>query len=229
MKPPIDNQIKPPIDRQRLERMEKEVLRSGSYFEAEVALYTGEADRFVVKDCSCMSIVLRSLVGRRAQKREIGIYRRLDGVEGVPSFLGRIDKDAFAIEFVEGNPMARHLKKERLCGAVTGLVEVLDKIHERRVVHLDLKQKRNVMIRPDGSALIIDFESALHLKPGLLGDFLLNILKKRDMAGLVKFKAKYTPHLLSDREKKIAQKESILRYLWPFKRLARFLRLPFGS
>ena len=212
------------LDRQSLALMEKVVLRPGSAFKAEVALYSCADDRVVVKDCAGLAPLFRSLFGRRIKRREAGTYRILEGVEGVPAFRGRIDRDAFAIEYIEGRTMARQLPEDLLEKAMASLDSVLRDMHARRVVHLDLKQKRNVLVRPDGNVAVIDFESALHFGEGRFGDFILRILQRRDRAGLIKFKAKYAPHLLAPDEKRIAGKERFFGIIWPFKRLARLFK-----
>lgn len=204
--------------------MDKRVLRAGSGFEAEVAVYTGADGDFVVKDCATMFAPVRALFGRRVKNREVSIYGRLQGAAGVPRFLGLIDRDAFAIEYVAGQTLARHLEKDLLDRALTDLARVVDGLHERRVVHLDLKQKRNVLVRPDGRVAIIDFESAMHLSDGFFGRAFIAVLRKRDRAGVVKFKSKYAPHLLDADEERTARKERWLGALWPFKRIVSFCR-----
>jgi hypothetical protein len=223
------------LNRQRLADMEKKVLRPGSTFEAEVALYSvrGECpdrspQRFVVKDCLAMHPLVRVLIGRRVKRREIGAYRHLSGIPGVPAFLGRIDRDAFAVEYASGRTMARQLDAGLLEKAFASLASVLAGMHARRVVHLDLKQKRNVIVRADGSVTIIDFESALRIPRFFPGNLLLAFLKRRDRAGLIKFKAKYAPHLLTPEEGSIARRDWFLGILWPFKRITRFFRRFFG-
>lgn len=219
--------MEPAINRARLELMQKQVLRVGTASRAEVAVYRLADDAIVVKDCISMSPLLRLVFGRRVQKREIGIYRRLADVPGIPVFRGRIDQNAFAMEFIEGDTMARGLDPDRLEKAFLTLDAVLDALHERRVVHLDLKQKRNVIVRPDGRAAVIDFESALYFAPRSPGSILFRFLKGRDRAGLLKFKAKYAPALLTPEEARKARRESMFSRFWPFKLLVRQLRRPF--
>lgn len=216
------------LDRQRLAIMDKRVLRAGSAFEAEVAVYSGTQGEFVVKDCSPMHPLVRAFFGRRVKNREIAIYSRLEGAAGIPRFVGLIDRNAFAIEYIAGQTLARQLEKNRLDTALVDLGAVVEELHARRVVHLDLKQKRNVLVKPDARVAIIDFESAMHFGDGFLGRALFGFLKKRDRAGVVKFKAKYAPYLLDEDEKRVARKERWLGALWPFKRIARFFRDFFG-
>lgn len=212
------------IDRKALATRVKLIIRRGSTLTAEVALYIDSDDKIVVKDCSTMAPWARTLYGRRVRNREVRIYRYLTGVQGIPAFRGEVDHDAFAIEYIDGQTMGRHVKRDCLVQAITRLEVVLEAMHNRRIVHLDLKQKRNVIVKTDGSIAIIDFESAIHISRGFLRNLLFDVLKRRDRAGLMKFKAKYTPHLLTAHEERVVRREKLIGSFWPVKRFSSFLR-----
>jgi RIO-like serine/threonine protein kinase len=217
------------ITRDELARLEGRTLQAGKYFRPEIRACKHEGREIVVKDCACMQPFIRFIMGRRSANREVRIYRRLQGIEGIPAFLGVIDRDAFAIEFVEGVTLARQLGPERLRSALADLERVIHAMHERRVVHLDLKQKRNIMVRKDDSVRILDFQSAFYLGRGLLKPRLFTFLSRRDLAGLIKFKAKYIPETLSPSEVKFYKKDRLLGRLWPFNHLVRWLRKLFSG
>ena len=212
------------LRRERLRRMRRNVIRAGTYFKPELSLYEGGGDRFVVKDCSAMHPLLKGAVGRRTQRRETAIYGRLEGVKGIPAFRGVIDIDAFAVEYIEGETLSRGLAPDRLRRALLDLESIIEAIHSRRVVHLDLKQKRNVLVRPDDTVAVVDFQSALSLESALSSRLLFPWLKGRDRAGLVKFKGKYAPDLLSAEERRIFRRELVLARFWPFTQMVRALR-----
>ena len=161
--------------------------------------------------------------------REIFIYKRLEGVEGVPSFKGIIDRDAFAVEFIEGETLSRKLATELLHKALYNLEKVINAIHERGVVHLDLRQKKNILLKASGKVAVIDFQSSLFFNQNFLGRLLISLLKGRDKAELIKFKAKYTPTLLTFQEKKKYKRDLILSGFWPFIHLGRFVRKIFKN
>jgi RIO-like serine/threonine protein kinase len=171
-----------------------------------------------------MQPFLRWLTGRRTQKREVAVYRRLEGAQGIPRLMGVIDQEAFAVAYIDGDTLSRRMGQERLFRILQNLERVIAGIHERRVVHLDLKQKRNVLVQPDNTVFVVDFQSALCFGRGWLAGLILSFLKKRDRAGLIKFKAKYIPDSLSSREKKIYRKEQLLANFWPFTEWFRHLR-----
>jgi len=192
----------------------------------EIRLYEVEGARFVVKDGAGIHAFIKLLMSRRTQRKEVEVYKRLQGVAGVPGLLGVLDRDAFCIEFIEGETLARGLGPKRLEPAIEDLGRVIAAIHDRRVVHLDLKQKRNVVVKPDNTVAVIDFQSAICFKNIR---FFFALLKQRDIAGLIKFKGRYLPDLLTPSESKRYDKEKLLAKLWPFTHLTRFLRRLFKS
>lgn len=213
--------------REALAPLKKRVLQGGRYFRPDTSVYEQDGQRFVVKDCRCMHPFLRGLMGRRSSRREARIYQRLQGLEGLPAFYGIIDDDAFAIEHIEGETLARAMGEERIRRALIALEKILAEMHARKVVHLDLKQKRNILVTAHDQVKVIDYQSAFYL--GGWGKPFFGMLKKRDLAGLVKFKAKYVPDLLSDEEERFYKRDQVLAKLWPFTHLVRVIRKLFGG
>jgi RIO-like serine/threonine protein kinase len=93
------------------------------------------------------------------------------------------------------------------------LHRIVAAMHERGVVHLDLRQRRNILIRPDGTAAVIDFGAALCLRPG---SPLLRRLARIDDSGVLKYKQRARPgSLTADEAARLARVER-RRALWPF-------------
>jgi predicted Ser/Thr protein kinase len=94
-------------------------------------------------------------------RREYSVYRRLEGVAGVPRCFG-LHEDRLLLEFVEGHPLklsAGELEdRERFFAS---LLEILHGIHRAGVAHSDLKRKENILVTPAGMPCLIDFGSAL--------------------------------------------------------------------
>src|SRR5258707_125207 len=78
-------------------------------------------------------------------------------VSGVPS-----------MSFIEGTPLTKFLGTDRLwtpgkaIPIICQLASVLQLLHEKGIIHRDLKPA-NVMIRPDGSPVLMDFGLARSL------------------------------------------------------------------
>ena len=68
-------------------------------------------------------------------------------------------------------------------GAPPGLLEALERavagLHRRGVFHLDLRHRSNVLVGPGSEPVLIDFASAVCLRPGGLLDSTLGRLLAR--------------------------------------------------
>ena len=146
----------------------------------------------VVKDFAPRGALVRATLGRWITRREARAWRALDGHPAVPRFLGQIDALAFAVEYRPGQYLSRSLSVDaeflpRLEAAVEGL-------HERGVVHLDLKHRDNVLEGEDGRPILIDFGSALVFEPGgLLARLALPLLAAIDRLAIRKWRIKLGP------------------------------------
>jgi serine/threonine protein kinase len=64
-------------------------------------------------------------------------------------------------------------------------------MHARGVAHLDLRHRSNVLLTADGTPVLIDFGSAVCLRPGgLAARLLLPLLARIDRGALGKWRAK---------------------------------------
>lgn len=96
----------------------------------------------------------------------------------VPAFIAAADvlrTPYLVMERVEGQTLESRLSHGKLPTSELGsigaaLADALHSIHQQAVVHLDLKPA-NVLLRPDGSAVLIDFGFAHHARfPDLLAE-----------------------------------------------------------
>ena len=125
----------------------------GSIFKVAVGGRTA-----ALKDISGRSLAYRLLVGRWLLAREARVYRRLQGIPGVPRFYGSVDADAFLFEYVEGSPLSDYPRDAALPPAFfDALAELVERIHARGVVHSDLKHKKNILVARGGRPYLIDF------------------------------------------------------------------------
>lgn len=128
---------------------------------------TGET-RAVVKDYRACGWLLRQVFGPKLLGREEAIYRRLEGCLGVPRLIGRVDRQALAVEYIEGRNAGEYADGTLPPEFFTRLQEVVDAIHSRGVVHCDLKNRRNVVVAEGYHPYIVDFSTAF-TRHGRLG------------------------------------------------------------
>jgi RIO-like serine/threonine protein kinase len=169
----------------------------------------------MVKDARKKHFFLRWTLGLWLIHKEWKIYSRLKGIKGIPQPVERIDLFAFAMEFVPGKPIQR---QEPLPPFFFGELErVLRNVHERGVVHMDLRHKGNILVSEEGDPYLIDFNSSFAFKEkGFLRRYLFPLLRWIDYGGLLKLKKRIAPTLLTSEELTFLKRFERLRKLWIF-------------
>jgi serine/threonine protein kinase len=207
------------VSRDDLQRAARDVLRSGYRHKADLLrVKVGDAC-LLVKDYRSKPRAWRWL-GRLQIHRELRAYRWLGALPGIPRLAGRVDADALALEWIDGELLAtapdrvsngsRHV--ERLQDVVAGL-------HACGLAHLDLRSNKNVMLRADGEIVVCDFASALCFRPGSLAHrWIFPMARANDLSGLVKWKRTLEAGPLTARERSLLRRHGRWRRLWPFNR-----------
>jgi predicted Ser/Thr protein kinase len=180
----------------------EKVLVKGSALKADVFITRFRGQRFVVKDFGKKGFLERNLVGRMVIGREIRAYRALAGIEGIPSRFKRLSPFSIAIEYLEGRDLGTIVRGEIGPGVIHQFEDVVEELHARGWVHLDLQRRSNILL-VDGKVFVVDLASALH--PGsipLAGRCLTGLLGLADRLSLIKMKSIYAPELMTARERK---------------------------
>jgi predicted Ser/Thr protein kinase len=169
----------------------------------------------MIKDVQRKNLFFRWTLGLWLIDKEWKIYSLLAGIQGIPKALERIDRFAFAMEFVPGRPIGRG---ETLPPSFfADLERVLGEIHARGVVHLDLRHKGNILLSERGDPFLIDFNSSFSFKgKGVLHRFLFPLLRQVDYGGLLKLKQRVCPVLMTPEELSFLKRFNRLRKLWIF-------------
>jgi hypothetical protein len=170
------------------------VLHRGRSRNPDVLLVRGDAGPVVVKDFAPRGRFVRAWLGPWLQRREQRAYRALAGHPAVPRVLGALDPLAFAIEYRPGERMSRRLRGRVPPEFVAALGAAIGEMHRRGVVHLDLRHRSNVLVGEDGGPVLIDFASAVCLRPGgVAARVLLPRLAALDRRALAKWRARLLP------------------------------------
>lgn len=156
-------------------------------YQGTVSLVEGPDGWLIVKE-AMGAWPLRAL--RRAMlRREHAVYQRLQGIPGVPRCLGLQHGERLLLEYIEGRSLRRvdlsAAERERFFASLMILIRA---IHDAGVAHADLKRKDNILVRPDGEPVLIDFGSAVVKGPGAVRRFLFRQACQTDLNAWVKLK-----------------------------------------
>lgn len=174
-----------------------------------------DGQTFMVKDVRGRNFFLRWTLGLWLIQKEWKIYGRLEGVKNIPRPIKRIDRFAFAIEFIPGTAIRRD---ENLpADFFPELKKILEEIHARGVFHLDLRHKGNILITEKGEPYLIDFNSSFSFKVGgIVHRFVFPILRWVDYGGLLKLKERASPLSMTSEEIIFLRRFNRIRKFWVF-------------
>lgn len=116
---------------------------------------------WTVKDFSKRSWFVRTFIGPFLIRRELAALSRLKNINGIAGRAFRIDRSAMAVEFLEGDSLERIAPERITVEYLRQLEDLISVMHSRGVVHLDLRGLGNVLVRPDGTPGLIDFQAAM--------------------------------------------------------------------
>lgn len=169
---------------------------------------------WIVKDFRPRGLLTRNLVGAAFIRREARALQRLNGVPGVPSGGFAIDRYALAYRFTPGRPLGALSGREQPVEFFHALERTMRAIHARGIVHLDIRNRRNIVFTDRGEPLVIDFESHLNsrgwlarLRPGL---------ERFDMGGVYKHWAAAKPGTLGAERQELFERMNRMRKFWVF-------------
>jgi serine/threonine protein kinase len=127
---------------------------------------------------------------RKMIRREYEVYRRLDGVPGLPKCYGLMGEDHLLLEFVDGHSL--RLSKDELPdhdAFFSELLDILLAVHRAGVAHVDLKRKDNILVTSAGRPRLVDFGSAVVRKEnGFLNHWMFRQACQIDLNAWIKHK-----------------------------------------
>jgi RIO-like serine/threonine protein kinase len=180
------------------------IIRQATSTRPLIRVVDHEGVRAVIKDFSRNGFFFRNVAGRFLIWREARAYRKLTGLEGVPRLLAVGRGPSLVVEAVTGIDLKVAAKQKKLPpGIFDVLTGLVDGIHERGVAHCDLKASGNVLVRPDGGPVIIDWGASISRTEFRF--FPLNMIYNRfvldDYRAITKFKLRYMPETVGEEEK----------------------------
>ncbi len=194
-------------------------VKRGAWNKADILLVSAAEGEVAVKDYASKIPPIR-WIGAMQLSREERAYRRLGGVSGIPRFYRRLDRNAIIMQYVGGTRLPKyHHRRGGVPRVAERLSALLDQVHERGVIHGDLRSRDNFLVTDDGEIWPIDFSSAEVFEEGSWARrVVFPRLRRAERRALLKWKVLLVPDELSPEELAMHRRFKRVRRLWPFNR-----------
>ncbi len=142
-------------------------------------------------------------VGRMLTRREVAFLHLLEGIDGVPRYIGPWERTGLIREFVPGHALR---KGEAVADDFhPRLAELVEAMHARGVAYVDLEKCENVLVGEDGRPHLFDFQISWHVPRRWGGAlpparWLLRRFQRADLYHLLKLKRRTRPDQLTAEE-----------------------------
>lgn len=194
------------------DKLPSEILSKGRWGNANLVCCDFEGHKWVVKDFSASPPMVAKVWGRWMVAREYRALVRLCGIKGIPEAPFLVDSYALGYLYQPGTTLRRVMVEDIPQDFFPNLEKLVYRMHERKMVHLDIRNRRNILLRPDGVPGLLDFQSCMDLRhiPGRLG----RLFREIDLSGVYKTWYKLRPDLMDSRRVAILKKIEQRRFLW---------------
>lgn len=203
------------LTRKDLENGKTGILSCGRWANADIYRVRKDGTEWSVKDFYNCPPVIRTTWGKWMVQRELKALIRLEGLMGVPQHAGLLDAFALRYQYIPGRPLNEVPGKRLKQDFFFKLEALVRQMHDRNIVHLDLRYKRNILVNDSGDPVILDFQSSLtHLfLPAVVKAFLKDI----DMSGVYKHWLQKQPDTMDTKRREELEKLNKRRPLWRIK------------
>src|SRR3989304_4033718 len=137
----------------------EKVLAQGGFAKARVFIARHRGRRIVVKDFGSKGFWERNLIGRMVISREFRAYRALAGIDGLLAAAKRLPPFSLAVEYLDGIDLGGLTRGEIGRGVIEQFERIVNAIHSRGWVHLDLQRRSNILL-VNGKVFVVDLASA---------------------------------------------------------------------
>ena len=215
MTPPTRNPTSDsaPFTRAEFERAPGDLVSRGRWANAVLRVHHHGGERWVVKDFRPRAFAVRNTIGRLLIAREVRALRRVAGVAGVPAGAFRLDAHALAYRWIPGEPLRHANLGRRAPEFFARLERLLKQVHAQGgIVHLDVRNGRNVLVTEPGEPVLLDFQS--HVGTRWMPAGLRRWAERLDLAGVYKHWEQKSPETLGEARAGLLAGVNRWRRLW---------------
>lgn len=192
-----------------------ESLATGRWGNADLIRCRHNGKIWVIKDFSPCPPLVKKTWGRWMASREYRALRCLQGIAGIPEEPFQMDQYAVGYRFIPGKTLRESDSAAIPTDFFHEFEALVFRMHARQMVHLDIRNRRNILVTDAGKPALLDFQSSLdlhHIPP-----MLHQLLKDIDLSGVYKNWLKIRPDLLDQTRRHHLERINRRRKLWFFK------------
>ena len=204
-----------PFSRAALSPENITLLNRGRWGNANLFKYRCGDGAWVVKDFLHCPLPVRCTWGSFMVSRELRALDRLKGIEGIPENSFLLDKFALCYRYISGRTLKESRRLHLDTGYFVALEQLVRAMHERNIVHLDIRYMRNILITSLGRPALLDFQSSIFLEN--MPHSLHKLLKNVDISGVYKCWHKIAPETMDTKRLDLLNAMEKKRSLWIFK------------
>ena len=138
-------------------------------------------------------------LGARIARHEVAIFRQLQGIRGIPKFIGIYGLTGYVHEFIPGEDLSPEMHPGEAFFA--NLAQLFTDLHARSVAYVDTNKRENILFGADGRPYLIDFQISFWLRQGKDDSYLAQWIFKRlvheDWYHFYKHKTRLAPQCCS--------------------------------
>ena len=161
-------------------------------------------------------------LGRLVARHEIAVFQKLQGITGIPAFLGSHGPTGYMHEFIPGVDLCPECRPDAVF--FQQLHDLLTALHARHVAYVDTNKRENILYGQDHHPWLIDFQISFNCRYGEKDSFLargiLRRLQREDWYHYYKHKTRLAPQICTPEDFQQAHNRS-----W-YIRLHRFVAQP---
>ncbi len=162
-------------------------LSSG--YQGQVWLFNHPKLNLVIKTVPKLGI--SRLILKFTLRHEYLVYKKLQGVTGVPRCYGFYRNQFLVIEYIESKTL-RQAELDNRDYFYSKLFTLIDTLHKRDIAHIDLKRKDNILVADGCEPYLVDFGAAVIRKTGFhpVNNYFFKVAKQFDLNAWIKHKYK---------------------------------------
>ncbi len=148
-------------------------------------------------------------LGRMVARHEMAVFQKLQGVRGIPEFLGGYGPTGYMHAFVPGMDLCPECQPDG--EFFQRLQELLVAIHARGVAYVDTNKRENILYGDDQQPWLIDFQISFHCGGAwnnIVTRGILRRLQREDWYHFYKHKTRLAPQVCTPEDFAAAQNRS---------------------